>query len=266
MRLALRLIWASLLATMAATASIAQEPFYKGRQIRIVISAGVSGGYNEYARLLAAHMGNHIAGKPDFIVQSMPGAGGLLATNYLFAQAPQDGTTIGLIHSSVPLAPLFGTQGARFEAQKFNWIGSMDRSDGPCTAWHTSPAKTWSDLLDKPFIVGSSGVGSQMDIYPAMLNKLFGTKIKVIGGYKDGASIFQAMEREEIHGRCGPQITAIKSLRPHWLSEHKVVAPIVVGEGRSSDFPDTPSIMEFAGDEATRQQLRLLIVSQDLDR
>jgi tripartite-type tricarboxylate transporter receptor subunit TctC len=196
----------------------------------------------------------------------MPGAGGLLATNYLYAQAPQDGTTLGLIHSSVPLAPLFGTQGARFEAQKFHWIGSMDRSDGPCTAWHTSPAKTWADLLQTPFIVGSSGVGSQMDIYPAMLNKLFGTKIKVIGGYKDGGSIFHAMEREEIHGRCGPQLTALRSLRPHWFSERKIIIPIMVSERRSRDFPDAPSVMEFAKDEPTRQQIRLLIVTQDLDR
>jgi tripartite-type tricarboxylate transporter receptor subunit TctC len=266
MRLVLQLIWAGLMVAAPLGASLAQEPFYKGRQIRIVISAGVSGGYNEYARLLAAHMGSHIAGKPDFIVQSMPGAGGLLATNYLYAQAPQDGTTLGLIHSSVPLAPLFGTQGARFEAQKFNWIGSMDRSDGPCTAWYTSPAKTWADLLQTPFIVGSSGAGSQMDIYPAMLNKLFGTKIKVIGGYKDGGSIFHAMEREEIHGRCGPQLTAIRSLRPQWLAEHKIVIPIMVSERRSRDFPDAPSVMEFAKDEPTRQQIRLLIVTQDLDR
>jgi tripartite-type tricarboxylate transporter receptor subunit TctC len=266
MRFVLQLIWAGLMVAAPLGASVAQEPFYKGRQIRIIISAGVSGGYNEYARLLAAHMGSHIAGKPDFIVQSMPGAGGLLATNYLYAQAPQDGTTLGLIHSSVPLAPLFGTQGARFEAQKFNWIGSMDRSDGPCTAWYTSPAKTWADLLQTPFIVGSSGAGSQMDIYPAMLNKLFGTKIKVIGGYKDGGSIFHAMEREEIHGRCGPQLTAIRSLRPQWLAEHKIVIPIMVSERRSRDFPDAPSVMEFAKDEPTRQQIRLLIVTQDLDR
>ena len=266
MRLALRLIWAGLMVAVPLGTSIAQEAFYKGKQIRIVISAGVAGGYNEYARLLAAHMGHHIAGKPDFIVQSMPGAGGLLATNYLYAQAPQDGTTIGLIHSSVPLAPLFGTQGARFDAQKFHWIGSMDRSDGPCTAWHTSPAKTWADLLQTPFIVGSSGVGSQMDIYPAMLNKLFGTKIKVVGGYKDGGSIFHAMEREEIHGRCGPQLTAIRSLRPHWLTERRIVIPIMVSERRSGDYPDVPTVMEFAKDEATRQQIRLLIVTQDLDR
>src|SRR5882757_9316788 len=133
------------LAGVAAGPAVAQDNFFQGKQIRIIISAGVAGGYAEYARLLAAHMGNHLAGKPDFIVQSMPGAGGLLATNYLY-----------------PLAPLFGTQGARFDPLKFHWLGSMDRSDGPCTAWHTSPAKTWADLLDKPFIVGSSGVGSQM--------------------------------------------------------------------------------------------------------
>src|SRR5262245_57935993 len=266
MRPALQLIWGGLLAAVSVTVTSAQEPFYKGKQIRIVISARVAGGYNEYARTLAAHMGNHIPGKPDFIVQSMPGAGGLLATNYLYAQAPQDGTTIGLIHSSVPLAPLFVPQGARFDPLKIHWLGSMDRSDGPCTAWHTSPARTWADLLKTTFIVGSSGVGSQMDIYPAMLNKLFGTKIKVIGGYKDGASIFHAMEREEIHGRCGPQITAIRALRPHWFAEKKLIIPIMVSERRSHDFPDAPSVMEFAKDEPTRQQIRLLIVTQDLDR
>jgi tripartite-type tricarboxylate transporter receptor subunit TctC len=267
MRLGRALLAGFLFSVFSALApASAQEPFYKGKTIRIVISAGVAGGYAEYARLLAAHMGNHLAGKPDFIVQSMPGAGGLLATNYLFAQAPQDGTTIGLIHSSVPLAPLFGTQGARFDPLKINWLGSMDRSDGPCTAWHTSPVKTWAQMLEQTFIVGSSGVGSQMDIYPAVMNKLFGTKIKVIGGYKDGALIFQAMEREEIHGRCGPQITSLRSLRPHWLAENKIIVPIMVSERRSVHFPDAPSIMEFAKDEATRQQIRLLIVTQDLDR
>jgi tripartite-type tricarboxylate transporter receptor subunit TctC len=259
-------LFSFLVAIAAIEPGAAQEPFYKGKQIRLIISAGVTGGYVEYARVLAAHMGDHIPGKPDFVVQSMPGAGGLLATNYLFAQAPQDGTTIGLIHSSVPLAPLFGTQGARFDAVKINWLGSMDRSDGPCTAWHTSPIRTWADLLEKQFIVGSSGVGSQMEIYPAMLNKLFGTKIKVIGGYKDGGSIFQAMEREEIQGRCGPQLTALRSIRPHWLTEGKVVIPIMVSERRSRDFPEAPSVMEFARDEPTRQQLRLLILTQDLDR
>ena len=128
----------------------AQEaPFYKGKTIRIVISTGVAGGYAEYARVLAEHMGRHIAGQPSFIVQSMPGAGGLSATNYLYAQAPQDGTTIGIVHSTVPLAPLWGCKGVRFETLKFNWLGALDRADGMCITWRTSPVKTWSDLLDQ---------------------------------------------------------------------------------------------------------------------
>ena len=153
-----------------------------------MISTGVAGGYAEYARVIAEHMGRHIAGEPHFIVQSMPGAGGLLATNYLYAQAPQDGTTIGIVHSSVPLAPLWGNKGVRFDTLKFNWLGSLDRVDGMCISWHTSPIRTWDDMLTKEYTVGSSGAGSQMDTYPAILNKLFGTKIKVIAGYKDGTS------------------------------------------------------------------------------
>src|SRR3954465_273123 len=272
MRLGLRLFCGAVLAAAPLCGSWAQDakqdaaPFFKGKQIRILMSAGVAGGYNEYARLLAEHMGRHIRGTPDFIVQSMPGAGGLLATNYLFSQAPQDGTTIGLIHSSVPLAPLFGAQGARFDPLKFHWLGSIDRSDGMCTVWHTSPVKTWADMLERELVVGSSGAGSQMDIYPAMMNKLFGTKIRGIGGYKDGASIFLAMERGEIEGRCSPQLTAIKSLRPQWLTEQKIRLPVLISEKRSAEFPDSPAIMEFAKDESSRQQLRLLIVTQDMDR
>jgi tripartite-type tricarboxylate transporter receptor subunit TctC len=121
-------------------------------------------------------------------------------------------------------------------------------------------------MLQRELVVGSSGAGSQMDIYPAMMNKLFDTKIKVIGGYKDGASIFLAMERGEIEGRCSPQLTAIKSLRPQWLTEHKIRLPILISEKRSAEFPDSPAILEFAKDESTRQQLRLLIVTQDMDR
>jgi tripartite-type tricarboxylate transporter receptor subunit TctC len=265
MRLADAIFGLMLAAALPAAAS-AQTPFYKNKTIRIVISTGVAGGYAEYARLLADHMPRHIAGAPNFIIQSMPGAGGLLAANYLFNQAAPDGTTIGIVHSSVPLTPLFGNKGVRFDTLKFNWIGSLDRVDGMCIAWHDSPIKTWNDVLTKQYTVGSSGAGSQMDIYPAMLNKLFGAKMKVIAGYKDGTDVFLAMERGELDGRCGGQLTVIKSTRPWWLTEHKIAVPIVIAEKRSAEFPDTPTVMEFVKDDATRQQLDLLMISQGLDR
>jgi len=267
MRRGLTLVLGLLLAALCGSAGSAQEAaFFKGKTIRILLSAGVSGGYAEYAHVLAQHMDDHLAGQPDFIVQSMPGAGGLLATNYLYSQAPQDGTTMGIIHSTVPLAPLFGTAGARFDPLKFNWLGSLDRADGMCTVWHTSPVKTWADMLQRQLVVGSTGAGSQFSILPAMLNKLFGTKIKVINGYKDGGEIFSAMEKGEIEGRCSTQLTAIQSIRPQWLTEHKISVPILIGRQRIPEFPDTPAIMEFTKDAATRQQMELMLLTQDMDR
>src|SRR5262244_1391286 len=251
---------------LASAPAYAQEPFYRGKTIRIVISTGVAGGYAEYARVIAEHMGRHIAGNPGFIVQSMPGAGGLQAANYLFIQAPQDGTTIGIVHSSVPLAPLWGSKGVRFDTLKFNWLGSLDRVDGMCISWSASPIKTWADILTKEMTVGSSGAGSQMETYPAILNKLFGTKIKVIAGYKDGVAVYIAMERGELDGRCGGQLTVIKSTRPHWLTEHKIAVPILIAQKRSPEFPDTPTVLEFVKDEPTRQQLDLVMLTQGLDR
>jgi len=256
-----------LLAAAPTSCAQAQDgtPFFKSKTIRIVMSVP-GGGYAEYARLLARHMGNHIAGKPDFVVQGMPGAGGLFATNYLYAQAPKDGTTIGLVNPMAPLAPLFGSKGARFDPLKFNWLGSMDRAYGLCVVWSASPVKSWNDMLDKPLIVGSTGAGAPNYFYPAMLNKWFGTKIKVVVGFKGGTDIFLAMERGEVEGRCDPQLTAIKLFRSHWLPEHKVKVPILISDKRSAEFPDTPTILEFAKDELTRQRLRLFFITQDMHR
>jgi len=255
----------SLTAMLCGTA-LADEAFFKGKTIRIVISTGVAGGYAEYARVLAEHMGRFIPGRPHLIVQSMPGAGGLTAANWLYASAPADGTTIGIVHSTVPLAPLWGGKGVRFETLKFNWLGALDRADGMCITWGSSKVKTWDDLLTTESTVGSSGVGSQMDTYPAMLNKLFGTRMRVIGGYKSGTDIYLAMERGEVDGRCGGQLTVIKATRPDWLTEKKINVPILIAEKRSALFPDTPTVMEFVKDDATRRQLELLMVAQSMDR
>jgi tripartite-type tricarboxylate transporter receptor subunit TctC len=268
MRLRTGLLLGAFLATASPSLAQAQgaAPFYKDKQIRLIISAGVAGGYMEYARALADFMPRHIAGNPSILVQSMPGAGGLNATNFLYTNAPQDGTYIGMVHSTIPLSPLWGSQGVRYETMKFNWIGAFDRAPGVCLMWAKSEVKTWKDLLEKVSTVGSSGAGSQMDAYPALLNKLFGTKIKVVQGYKDGTEIYLAMERGEVDGRCGGQMSNIRATRPEWLTEHKIVAPIVISLKRHPDFPDTPTVMEFAKDKATRMTLELMTVSQGLDR
>src|SRR5262249_19697833 len=158
--------------------------FYKGKQINWILSAGAGGGYSSYANAFAPFFQKHIPGNPHIIVQNMPGAGGIRAMLYLSSVAPKDGTTIGLVHSSVPFAPLYGIKGASFDPSKMNWIGSINAATGICVSWTASGITTWNDLMTKQFVVGGTGAGSQMETMPAMLDKLFGTHIKVISGYK----------------------------------------------------------------------------------
>ena len=240
--------------------------FYKGKQITWILSAGTGGGYSSYANAFARYFSVHIPGNPHIIVQNMPGAGGIRAMLYLQSVAPKDGTTIGLVHSSVPFAPLYGIKGATFDPRQMNWIGSINAASGACVSWTASGITTWQDLLDKEFIVGSTGAGSQMETMPAMLNKLFGTRIKVISGYKAGNEIYLAMERGEVNGRCGALISSIKSTRPNWFPQKKVSIPVQFARERDPEFPDSPALIEFAKDQHTKDIVELVLAPMDMDR
>jgi tripartite-type tricarboxylate transporter receptor subunit TctC len=240
--------------------------FYKDKQISWILSADAGGGYSTYAHAFAPFLSEYIPGKPKVIVQNMPGAGGIRAMNYLMEKAPKDGTTIGLVHSSVPFAPLYGLEGANFDPRKMNWLGSINTASGICVSWHTSGIKTWDDLMNKEYVVGTSGAGSQMETLPNMLKHLFGAKIKVISGYKGGNEVFLAMERGEVMGRCGGLIASMSSTRPEWLPQKKVNIPIQFALERSAKFPDVPAIAEFAKDERTKQILALIFSPQAMDR
>lgn len=250
----------------APAAAQSDQNFYEGRQIRLIVSAGEGGGYSAYARLLAAHIGSHIPGNPGVVVQNMPGAGGIRAANYIFANAPKDGTVFAEVHASAPLAPLFGSTAAQYDPRQFSWIGSLNRSFGMCVFWATSPIKTWSDLKTKTPTVGSSGAGSEMTVFPLMLNKLMGTHFKVINGYRDGNAVYLAMQRGEIDGRCGALLNSLKATRPDWLPGHQVNVPVILADRREPEFPDTPAIAEFVKDDGTRQQLRLMFASLEMER
>lgn len=240
--------------------------FYRGRSISLILSAGAGGGYASYAQAFAPYLSAHIPGNPNIIIQNMPGGGGIRAMLYLDAVAPKDGTTLGLVHSSVPFAPLYGIKAASFDPRSMNWIGSIDASTGICVAWHASGIITWQDLLEKPFVVGGTGAGSQMETMPVMLDRLFGTKIKVVSGYKGGNDIYLAMERGEIQGRCGGLISSIRSTRPDWFPQKKVNVPIQIATARNPLFPDTPAIAEFAKDERTQKILQLILAPLEMDR
>ncbi len=250
----------------SAARADAVTDFYQGRQLNWILSTGEGGGYTSYARAIVPYLSAAIPGKPKIAIQTMPGAGGIRAALHLYAVAPKDGSTIGLIHSSVPLAPVFGIKAAAFDSRRFNWIGSFARVDAICASWHTSPVRATKDLFEKEFLVGSTGGGSQFETYPNMLNKMFGTKLKVVSGYRGGNDIYLAMERGEIHGRCGGGLNSIRATRPDWISEKKFMVPVVFALRRSRDLPDVTTIMEMATDERSRQIIELVLSPQEMDR
>ena len=176
-------ITAALTALVLVSGGACADPiaeFYKGKNINWILSAGAGGGYASYAHAFAPFLAAHIPGKPHIVVQNMPGAGGIRAMLYLNAVAPKDGTTIGLVHSSVPFAPLYGTRGANFDPRQMQWIGSITSAFGICVSWAKSGITRWEHMFEREFIVGGTGAGSQMETMPAMLRQLFGAQVRVV--------------------------------------------------------------------------------------
>jgi tripartite-type tricarboxylate transporter receptor subunit TctC len=253
------------LAPVALRAAPAED-FYKGRQIVMILSTEAGGGYAASANALIPFLSANIPGRPRIIVQYMPGAGGIRALNHLNSVAPKDGTRIALIQSTAPFAPLFGVEAARYDPRRLNWLGALERNTGMCVAWAPSGIATWQDVLDKEFVVGASGAGSQMETFPAMVNRLFGTKIRVVSGYKGGVEVFLAMERGEVQGRCGSMASAMANARPDWLPQKKVTVPFQITLERDREFPDVPALGEFAKDTRTRQVLELVAAPLAMDK
>jgi tripartite-type tricarboxylate transporter receptor subunit TctC len=257
------------LVTCAAAGGAAADPvadFYRGKTVNLILSAGAGGGYSSYAHAFAPYLSAHIPGKPNIVVQNMPGAGGIRAMIYFQSVAPRDGTTIGFVQSNAPLMPLYGSRGAKFDPREMNWVGSLNATPAICVLWHTAPVKSWRDAFEKEFSVGGTGAGSAMETIPAVLNKFFGTRIKIVSGYKGGNEIYLAMERGEVDGRCAGLVSSIKSTRPDWFPQKKVMVPFAVAFERNPLFPDAPAIAEFAKDERSLQVLRLLLAPQEMER
>src|SRR5215831_2473347 len=142
-------------AQTAPAQSVAQ--FYKGKTINIIVGSDVGGGYDLTARTVARHLARHIPGEPNIIVQNRPGAGSIIASNYVYEIAPKDGTVIGAVQRPIPFQILFGDNGVHFDVRKMQWVGSTTSELGVVVAWHTAPHKTYDDALKTEMIVGGTG-------------------------------------------------------------------------------------------------------------
>jgi tripartite-type tricarboxylate transporter receptor subunit TctC len=268
-RAALRLSAALLLLILGERplrAADAVESFYSGKNIQLLIGYSPGGGYDIYARVLARHMSRHIPGHPTIVAQNMPGAGSLKLANYLFAVAPKDGTVVGTFARGMAMEPLLGGAGARFDASKFTWIGSITDEVSVCAFWHTSPIHTWDDMLKQNFTVGGTGSGADTDVFPNVLRNMFHAKLKLVTGFPGGADIILALERGEVNGRCGWSWSSLISRNRTLYETQQIYVPVQMAMRKHEDLPNTPLIMDMTKDPKEITALRLILSRQTMAR
>jgi tripartite-type tricarboxylate transporter receptor subunit TctC len=264
--LALGATLGALVAGTSALPAQAQTNFYAHKNLNVMVGYTSGGGYDVVARLLARYMGNYIPGQPTLVVQNMPGAGSLKLANFLYAAAAKDGLAIGTVGRGIPVEPLLRNKDAQFDVTKFNWIGSTSAETSVCAAWHTSKIKSWDDMQKTEFTAAGEGPASDADIFSAALKNVFGAKIRLVTGYPGGAEMALAIEREEVEGRCGWSWSSIKSTRPEWVPEKKLIPFLVLSLRKNPELPDVPVVTEFAKTTEQTQLLKLFLSRQEMGR
>lgn len=250
---------ALLFGIVAGSSGAAQEPdpFYKGRQMNLIIGFNPGGGYDTYARLLSRHMPRHIGGDPTFVLRNMPGGGSLIAANHLYNIAAKDGSEMGLFAGSVATDPAIGGVPAKYDARKFNWVGSAYSDVATCFAWAATPFKSASDLFQQSMVTGSVGNSATL-IFPLAMNGVLGAKLNIVSGYQGSAGLNLALERGEIQGICGASLDSLQSSTPQWIADKKIVFLAQMTFQRKPQLPGVPKITELAKSEEERKVLELI--------
>jgi tripartite-type tricarboxylate transporter receptor subunit TctC len=243
--------------------------FYRGKQITLVTSASVGGGYDQYARLLAKHMPRHIPGEPNIIVQNMVGAEGLRAANYLYNVAPQDGTVIGGLSRNTGLARFydFNNAGIQFDARKFHWLGSPQQEIGLFILSTKSGLSGIADLKTREVAISSTAHNSPSTVYSRILNATIGTKLKPIEGYDGSQACLMAVERGEVDAHVsGGSSAPFRARITPWIAKGDAKVIMQMGMKRDPAFADVPTAIEVESAPADKQMFEIAFAEQVMGR
>jgi tripartite-type tricarboxylate transporter receptor subunit TctC len=254
---------AAVLPTLAAAQSV--EEFYKGRTIKLNVAAAVGGGADLYARVLVRHLGKHIPGNPGFVVQNLPGAGGLVVAGQMQNNTTPDGATIALLQRNNLIEPILAERDVGFDPRKVIWLGSLNKDTYLIFSWHTSGVATLQDAMQKELILGNTGGGNENVTFPLMLNQVLGTKFKLVRGYKGSDDVALAIQRGEVQGRAITW-TTLRGDHADWLAQKKVNVLVQLATKRNPELPDLPSAIEFVKNPDDRQLFELMFASLEAGR
>src|SRR5262245_20498232 len=229
--------------TFGAKAQSAQD-FYKGRQLQLIVGYEVGNDYDVGARLLARYLSKQLPGQPAVVVQNMPQAAGLASANFIYARAPRDGSVIGSISRNLPSQAVMGLPNIEADPRQYNWLGATSFPGRICVAATDAPVKTGADIFTTELITGSVGAGSSTSIVPTVLNRVLGTKFKMIEGYRGAQDILLAIERGEVQGVC----MSLGQFRSHEqkFKDGKLRYLLRAEETPLPGLESVPSIYDFA--------------------
>jgi tripartite-type tricarboxylate transporter receptor subunit TctC len=260
-------------ALVAGRAHASSHEFFKGKTIRLVVGNSAGGAMDDWGRFVAQHLGRHISGSPDIVVQNMPGAGAVIAANYIFNVAKPDGLSLGLINPANYIDQLLGSKEVKFDWPKFSWIGSPERIDQVLFIRTDVPYKTLSDMrnaTDPPRCAALARAGLGY-LLPKLLEEGLGVKFHMVLGYGGGGEMNLAIEKGEVHCRAGT-VSAYVGREPTrtWIKKGFVRALAQSGAKRYSKLPDVPTVYELMDThktpDATKRLARVLLSSGDLGR
>jgi len=253
----------SMMSTCGFCSAHAQDSFYKGKNLDLVIGYPPGGSNDLYARLLGAHFSKHIPGNPTIVVRNMPGAGSFVAVNYMTAAAPRDGTSVAIGAPTLAIDEKLGTSGVRYKTAELNWIGRISPLINIVMIRNNSPVKTIEDAQKHEVTLSGTGAGSTTVIYPTVMNNMFGTKFKLVNGYKGSSEAMLAVERGEVEGHSTAW-EALKTAHPKWVPDNYVVLPVQFSLKRIAELPNVPAAVEFARNDEEKRILEAILSAADV--
>jgi tripartite-type tricarboxylate transporter receptor subunit TctC len=232
------------------------EDFYKGKTLTFVVGFAAGGGFDTYTRLIARHFGKHVPGSPTVVVENKTGAGSLIAANYIFSQAPPDGTVIGNWIGPLVLQNVMGNKAAKFDGRKFGWLGVPTPDSGVCALTKASGINTMDDWFKskRPVKIGGTAPGSTTDDVPRLVQAALGVPMKLVEGYKGTSKVRLASESGEVDGGCW----AWESIKPTWakgLQAGEVHIVLQTTKKAHPDLKNVPLAMQYAKTDEARALL-----------
>jgi tripartite-type tricarboxylate transporter receptor subunit TctC len=249
---------------LAVRPALAQETFFRGKTVTVVVGYSAGGGYDQYARLVARHVGRHIPGSPTVIVQNMPGAASMTAVRHLDANAAKDGMVITTFDPGLILETIASPEVYKVKFSDYQWIGTLLRDIRVCYASTASGIKSWDEMMSrKEFLIGNTAKGSNAYVNGAILRKVFHAPVRQISGYPGSNEQRLALERGELDGNCG----SWSAVPQDWLVNRRINPLVRFSAKRPPDMPaNVPYVVDLATTQEQRDLLTILNASGELGR